>query len=409
MVAEAGPLLLEEFRALDLSDQKGVFCARVLGDLGMDVIRVEPPGGHPMRRIGPFFAREADPEQSLFWWFHNANKRGITLDIEKPAGAGLLRRLVRGCDILIESFEPGHMSRLGLGPQDLLALNPRLVVVSITHFGQTGPYSGWKSSDLIDMSMGGYTYVVGYQDRPPVRIGVPHSWPQAGAQAAAGAMTAFYHALVTGEGQQVDVSIQESVLNTLNSAVQNWEMAGQIPSPRGEPARYSRLQSQWVAKDGYVYFTIGAGLVPSNGAGLYELMKADALTDGIEPWDLEGIGERTDVEALERQLREFFARHTKKELWDWAVRDRIFLYPVNTPRDIVEMEHLGARGFFQPLRHEDLGVDVSYPGSFALVSGERLRLRRRAPHVGEHNEEAYLRDFALGADEFRALQEQGVV
>ncbi len=143
MVSETsgGDFLLSPYRVLDLTGQEGLLCGKILADLGADVIQVEPPGGSDARRLGPFFKDDAHPEKSLFWWAYAANKRGITLNLDSNDGRELLRRLVKEAHFLIESFPPGHMAQLGLGYADLEKINPGLVMVSITPFGQSGPYA----------------------------------------------------------------------------------------------------------------------------------------------------------------------------------------------------------------------------------------------------------------------------
>jgi crotonobetainyl-CoA:carnitine CoA-transferase CaiB-like acyl-CoA transferase len=185
--------LLSPFRALDLTDEKGFLCGRILGDLGADVIKIEKPGGDPARDIGPFYHDIPDPEKSLFWFAFNANKRGITLDIENPDGQEIFKQLVKSADFAIESFPPGYMDSLGLGYLALSEINPKIILTSITPFGQTGPYKDYKASDLIAMAMGGQMYLCGDPDRPPVRVSFPQAYCHAGAQGAMGTMIAHIH------------------------------------------------------------------------------------------------------------------------------------------------------------------------------------------------------------------------
>src|SRR5262249_28678283 len=140
---------MSAYRVLDLTDEKGYFCARILGDLGADVLKIERPGGDPVRHIGPFYKDDPDPEKSLHWFAYNLNKRGITLDIEKEAGRELFKKLVQKADFVVESFPVGYMEQLGLGFDMLSALQPRIIMTSISHFGQSGPYKNYKGSDLV--------------------------------------------------------------------------------------------------------------------------------------------------------------------------------------------------------------------------------------------------------------------
>src|SRR3990172_4668373 len=184
--------MLSPYRALDLTDERGLLCGQILGDLGADVIAVEPPGGAPARRLGPFYKDEPHPDRSLYWWAHARNKRSITLDIESRDGRALLLRLVETAHFFIESDRPGAMARRGLGYDDLAAVNPGLVYVSITPFGQDGPKAGYADSDLILWAAGGPLALTGDTDRPPVRVSVPQAYAHAGAEAAVAALIAHY-------------------------------------------------------------------------------------------------------------------------------------------------------------------------------------------------------------------------
>ena len=159
--------MLDQYRILDLTDEKGLLCAKLLGDLGADVIKIERPGGDPARNVGPFYHDEPDPEKSLFWFAFNTSKRGIILDIETAEGQGAFKRLVASADFVIESFPPGYMDKLGLGYLALEKINPGIILVSITPFGQTGPYRDYKTSDIVAWAMGGQMYSWGDADRPP--------------------------------------------------------------------------------------------------------------------------------------------------------------------------------------------------------------------------------------------------
>src|SRR5438105_1434427 len=182
--------MLEPYRVLDLTDECGLLCGQILAALGADVIAFEPPGGSSARRAGPFLGDSGDPNESLYWWAYNRNKRGVTLDIETEAGRAGLRELVRGADFLIESFEPGYLDALGLGYAALRQLNPRLVMVSITPFGQDGPKAHYAATDLIALAASGVLLLTGDDDRPPVRTIVPQAFLHAGAEAAVGALIA---------------------------------------------------------------------------------------------------------------------------------------------------------------------------------------------------------------------------
>ena len=186
--------MLSPYRVLDLTDEKGLHCGKILGDLGADVIKIERPGGDSARRLGPFYNDEADPEKSLFWFALNTSKRGVTLDIETSEGQKIFKTLVESADFVIESFPPGYMERLGLNYPALEKINSGLIMVSISPFGQTGPYKDWKTADIVAWAMGGDMAPWGQADRSPLHFS-HHSqaYLHAGADGAQGALTALFH------------------------------------------------------------------------------------------------------------------------------------------------------------------------------------------------------------------------
>ena len=211
-----GPL--SPYRVLDLTDEKGLLCGKILADYGADVIKVEPPDGSSARKLGPFYNETPDPERSLLWFAYNANKRGITLDLEREDGRELFKKLVTTADIVLESFSPGYMKDQGLGYDDLCNIKSDLVLTSLTPFGQHGPYQDFQGSDLVGWSMGGFTYLTGDQDRPPIQISFPQAYVTGASEAAVGTMVALYHRDISGEGQHVDVSIQASCAKNMMNA-----------------------------------------------------------------------------------------------------------------------------------------------------------------------------------------------
>ena len=180
--------LLSPYRVLDLTDEKGLLCGKILGDMGADVIKIERPGGDSARQLGPFYHDDPDPEKSLYWFAFNTNKRGITLNIESADGLDVFKRLVKSADFVVESFAPGHMDRLGIGYRDLEQINPGVILVSITPFGQSGPYVErlYKDTDMILWALGGMMAICGDPDRPPNQISFPHAYLHGGAEAAQG-------------------------------------------------------------------------------------------------------------------------------------------------------------------------------------------------------------------------------
>ncbi|MFC2051722.1 CaiB/BaiF CoA transferase family protein, partial [Chloroflexota bacterium] len=251
--------MLSPYRVLDLTDKKGLLCGKLLGDLGADVIKIEKPGGDPARNIGPFYHDEPDSEKSLFWFAFNTSKRGITLDIETADGQEMFKRLLKSADLVVESFPPGYMDKLGLGYSDLERINPGIIMVSITPFGQTGPYKDYKASDITAWAMGGQMYSWGNADRPPVRISHPfQAYLHAAGEGAVGALMALHHRETTGEGQHVDVSIQESIVQLTYKITNAWDLNKVIQRRERNVLAPSssnfHITQTWPCKNGYVYW-----------------------------------------------------------------------------------------------------------------------------------------------------------
>ena len=253
--------LLRNYRVLDLTDEKGLLCSKILADLGADVIKIEKPGGDGCRRLGPFFKGDTHPEKSLLWFAYNLNKRGITLDISTRDGSLLFKRLVKNADFVIESFSPGYMPSLGLGYENLKEINPAIIMTSITPFGQDGPNKDWKTSDIVGMATGGFMALVGDSDRPPVRISVDQAYSHGCSEAAVASLVSLFDRHQSGQGQYIDVSIQASVVTTTISAVPYWDM-GEVILKRSGPYRAGLREGgkvvpqQWACKDGFVSYAI---------------------------------------------------------------------------------------------------------------------------------------------------------
>ena len=412
-------MLLSPYRVLDLTDERGLLCGKILGDLGADVVQVEPPGGSPSRQIGPFYGDDPTPQKGLYWWAYSANKRGITLNLEHPDGRALLERLVASADFAIESFDPGYLDGIGLGYSRLSEINPGLVMVSITAFGQEGPYAGHPATDITGMALGGFMHLTGDPDRAPLRPGFPHFYLHGSAAGATGAMLAHTHRALTGEGQHVDVSCQQAVARTLAHAPQIWDIEGAVLQRMGvyrQTSGENRVRINWPCADGYVnYMLQGGGVAPSTRA-LFEWMEEDGFDvtslQAFE-WESMGYGRITPkvMDTVVGPMAEFFLRHTREELTRESLSRRILLFPVATPSDLLRHPQLEARGYFTPLEHPELGTTINYPGAF-IKNGDgsaSAGLRRRAPLVGEHNLEVYGDELGMTASEIELLRRGGAI
>lgn len=411
--------MLDSFRVLDLTDEKGLICGRILGDLGADVIKIEPPRGDPARNIGPFYRDIPHPEKSLFWFALNANKRGITLNLETADGRALFKRLVEKADCLVESFPPGYLNEKGMGYPELLRINPRLIMASITPFGQNGPYRDFKSSDLVAMAMGGFIYLTGDPERAPVRVSFPQAYLHAGADAAAATMIAIYYREISREGQYIDISIQLSVSVNLTQAVPLKELYDSVSRREGvyRPGIFfgERTHLVWPCKDGFVNFGIyGGALGARRNLALVAWMDEEGLADDFlksVDWNNFDFSQliQSELERFEERFGRFFLKHTKAELYDGAIKRGIILYPVNTIGDLLKDPQLQHRGFWKEVEHPEINGCLTYPGSFIRSSEISLSIRRRAPLIGEHNLEIFEGELGLSRKEILILKEAGVI
>ena len=411
--------LLEPYRVLDLTDERGLLAGKILADLGADVIQIEPPGGSPARNIGPFHGDDPLPDKSLFWWAYAANKRSITLDLERKDGRALLGKLVAEADFLIESFSPGYMEGLGLSYESLASMNSKLIMVSITPFGQDGPYSQYQATDIVGMALGGFMYLTGDEDRAPVRISFPHFYLHGAAAGATAAMLAHTHRVVSGQGQYVDVSCQQAVAKTLAHAPQIWDIEGAILKRMGvyrQTSGENRVRINWPCKDGYVNYMVQGGTVAYSTRALLDWAKEDGLDtaelDEIE-WEELGYGAVTPklMDQFSGPIGEFFKGHTRAELMQGSLDRRILLFPVATPSALDDHPQLEARGYFKEIEHPELGLTVRYPGAF-VKSGDGKDIAgvyRRPPLIGEHNVEIYQEELGFSSQELQSLKRVGAI
>ena len=410
--------LLGGYRVLDLCDERGALCGKIFGDMGADVIKVERPGGDPSRNIGPFYGNTPHSEKSLFWFSFNNNKRGITLDIETPEGKSVFCDLVKKADVVLESFDLGYLEKIGLGYEALKAINPRIVLTSITPFGQTGPYSEYKGTDMVVWALGGLMNFCGDADRPPLQVSLPQSYIAASTYAAEGTMVALYERGNSGLGQHVDVSAQATITWFVSELIPFWTFQRQDMKRAGQCiTRTGGLKVPTIipCKDGCIGYLIQAG---QPGAERNKRMAEWLEDEGVgteytrtKDWFQFDWGKMTpeELEELVQPINKLFMAHTKQELFDEAVRRVISLFPVRTTREIVESVQLEARKFWVPLYHEQLDTTILYPGPFTFLSETPVTLRQRAPLIGEHNPEIYVDELGLTTEELVTLHGKGII
>jgi len=407
---------LSGYRVLDLTDEKGYFCGKILGDLGADVIKVERPGGDEGRLRGPFHKNDPHSEKSLFWLALNTSKRGITLNIETDDGKAIFLELLKRSDFVIESFPPGYLNRLGLSYEEMSKIKSRLVLVSITPFGQKGPYSNFKTSDLVSMAMGGLLFITGYPDRPPVRIGIPQAFLLGSSHGAGGALIAHYYRERTGIGQQVDVSIHEAVARVLFMEPLFWDIEKFVIRRDGHHIKRFKLRQRevWECKDGLVFFRIFGGPFGRRNKGLVEWMREEEGTAGVlenVDWDSLNLSKisQEEYDKWEEEIEKFFKKQTREKIKPEALkRNIIALFPCYTFEDIAKDEQLLDRDYWVDLEYPDLGNTIRHPGAPYKMSLTPWTAKR-APRVGEHNREIYIHELGMSEAEYIALVQGGIL
>jgi len=358
---------------LDLADEPGQLAGRILADLGADVVKIEPPGGDPLRRRGPFVGGEPHPDCGATWIARNLGKHSLVLDLTVPADVARLRALAADADVLIES-SPGGLGAIGLGYDDLHALNPRLVVCSITPYGRSGPKRDQRGSDLTVLAASGNLFMTGDADRAPVRCSMPVTHYHGGAEAAGGILAALWQRDRTGAGQHVDVSLQELMLMpNMSHPAQAW-----VQGYRGQRSgNFNRVgdtvqQEIWPCKDGFVTFAMRGG--PARIPGLIAIVKymdehgmaPPALKDRDWSKYNHNVLTQDEVDAIAAPFAAFFKTKTMQELYEAACERRLMLAPANTEREVLGSRQLTARHYFTELAPPAASTSrLPFPARFA--------------------------------------------
>ncbi len=396
---------LDGLKVIDLADEKGVFCSKLLADLGADVIKVEKPGGDSTRNIAPFQADDPNPEKSLYFAYNNTNKRSITLNLETAEGRELFRKLVKSTDIIVETYPPGYLADLGLGYSDLCQIRPELIITSLTAFGQTGPHKDFKSSDIVSYAMGGLMYQTGDPDMPPLLAGGLQTYYISSLYAVVATQIALYARDIQGRGQQVDVSIQECIASMLEITCR-YLYDGFITRRIGAQHHGALPTNNYPCKDGYWNLCVGPH------SAVWIRLVAWMIRDGLDVDELanqeyeDGENRRPILETkIHPIIREWCKLYTKAEIFYNGQKNDVSVAPVNTVKEVVEDPHLNAREFFEEVSHPVIGKAI-YPGiPWRLPNRRKMR---PAPLIGQHNQEIY-RELGLINEDLIRLREAGVI
>lgn len=395
--APAGPLA--GLKVIELGQLiAGPFAAKTLADFGAEVIKIEPPTtGDPLRQW-----RLLKDGTSVWWQVQSRNKRSLALDLKDAAAQDIVRKLAAEADVLVENFRPGAMEGWGLGPDDLLALNPRLVMLRISGYGQTGPYRDRPGFGVVAEAMGGLRHLTGESGRVPVRVGVSIGDTLAALHGVIGILMALHHRHVSGRGQVIDVALYEAVFNCMESLLPEYSAFGAVRGPAGSALPGIAPTNAYPCKDGYA-------LVAGNGDSIFRrLMAAIGRPDlAADPGLADNTGRVRRVAELDAAIGEWTAGRSVDEVLQALDAASVPAGRIYTVADIAADPHYRARGMIGQVRMDD-GSTLEVPGIVPRLSLTPGSHRRNAPALGQDTD-AVLRELGLSPDQIAALKDRGIV
>ena len=388
---------------LDLTHHiAGPYCTKLLADFGAEVVKIERPGGDPARWTPPFFRDQPGADRGLTFAYLNTNKQSVSLDLKSPRGRDILLDLAEDTDILVENFSPRVMASLGMDFETLRAKNPALVMVSISNFGQTGPYRDYKAADIVAYALGGLMYIFGAYDREPLKHAYNQAQFKAGTDAASAALIALYRQRLTGGGQHVDVSIQEAVATGLRDVVNNFTYTGAVR--RRQPNHSGDLNRLRATADGH--------MLPSPGltVGFNWQTVVDFL--GIPELDDERFATPSarlaNAEGLGRILDGYFIEQNKYEMFYASHQHRFIFGVVQSPEETLADPQFEHRGFFVEADHPTIGP-LRFPGAPFNMGATPWRLTGPAPGLGQHTGAVLEQRLGYSGPQLERLQREGVI
>lgn len=375
---------LSGIRVLDLTQGfAGPFGVKQLADQGADVVKIERPGGDPMRLAGPFAGDEPDPERGGLFLYLNTNRRGIVLDLKSAAGVETFRRLVEGAELVVESYRPGTLARLGLDFERLRAWNPRVSLVSLSNFGDSGPYRDWELTELVSFALAGPMYPNGLPGREPLASTENATLGYAGLAVAAAALAAVLASRADGRGRQVTLSIAEAFLAGGERQPLPYFYNGEIPRRIGDPLRAQFLMGGYACKDGYVAVQ-GIGRGDSWWPRVFRMMGMPELSNDPRFANASAIAaNKADFDVV---WNEWLMQHTRREIFDAAAAARFPMAPVYSAADMHADPHFAARELFESIEHPVAGR-LRYPAKPFRLHGAKPLPSRPAPTLGQHQAE----------------------
>jgi crotonobetainyl-CoA:carnitine CoA-transferase CaiB-like acyl-CoA transferase len=388
---------LENLKVLDLADEKASFCSKLLADLGASVIKVEKPGGDASRNIGPFLGNESHPNRSLSFNHNNMNKLGITLNVEHVEGRKLFLRLLGKHDVVVETFLPGYLEKLGLGFGALSKINEKLIWVSVTGFGQTGPRSRDPCYDIVASAFGGQMSVSGALSTSPLKPFGEQSYTIASLYAAMGILLALKRRCQTGKGEHIDISLQEAVVSALDHVMVRYFYEKVVPRRQGERS-WNNTSCLLPCKNGQLFIT----LFPQ-WETLVEWMASEGMADDLtdDQWSDEAY-RLSHFDHILQVVKRWTLTHTSDELFELGQLMHFPWAPVQSPQEVLDNPQLKARHFFIDVSHPEMDTPLTYPRA-PYQWGCSLERRKRAPRIGEDNIEVYQEELGLSEQEMERL------
>lgn len=390
--------LLQGIRILDLADEKASFCSKLLADMGAYVIKVEKPGGDSSRKIGPFLGNLPHLERSLFFYHNNTNKRDITLNLEHPAGREIFLGLIKRMDVVVETFAPGYLKDLRLDFDILEESNPKLILVSVTGFGQSGPRRKYKSCDLVASAFGGQMYVCGSPLSPPLKPFGEQSYYTASLFAAISVLLALRKRVHTGRGTHIDISIQESAASTLDHVMVRYFYEQIIPKRQGT-LHWNYSFCVLPCRDGYLLMTPF-----QQWETLVEWMDSEGMAEDLkdERWSDEEYRLR-NVSHIIGVLQRWTKKHRTHELFELGQLMGFPWAPVCSPMEVLNSPQLEVRRFFIDVDHPEIGRSFKYPGAPYQFSSDSFNRWKGAPLIGEDNIQVYEGELGFSEKELQRL------
>ncbi|MCZ2108047.1 MAG: CoA transferase [Dehalococcoidia bacterium] len=401
---------LEGLRVIEFTDEIGPYAGRLLADLGAEVIKVEPPGGGRLRHLPPHYHGKETPDTSIAFWVLNTSKKSVVLDLDTPEGQARAKRLILSADAVIEDNPVGWMAARGLGYSQLSTEKPSLVYTSVTGFGQTGPHSGYAYDDIVGQAMGAIMTLAGEPTDPPFQIYGNQANASASIEAAQGTLLALLSASQTGEGQYVDVSAQEALSISQETAMQTWDLQKRNRTRTGERGMIPialPATGVYETTDGHILSFV---LAPAGEEfpALVDWMRDRGMAGDMDDEPYRSIASELNMSYITRVMSDpgqaaqvgnvvaamahmndlvkaFFATLSSVEAYEEGQRRRLLIGIVSTPKTLAENTQLRARDWFQKLDFPDLGVTLEFPGAPYRLSETPVQIGR-PPRLGEHTD-----------------------